>query len=96
VQGLDGCIGATPWCEMGIGATTEYEPRVAFSGGKEGLAQGRGLNGGEPDPDFDGSELSYESSGAPSMVKSGYDKMLNRVVVSTPSTSGFPIGEGCE
>lgn len=31
------------------------------------------------------------------MVKSGYDKMLNRVVASMPSSSsGFPIGEGCE
>jgi len=82
---------------MGCGLTTLYEPRLDFSGGEGGLAQGRGLNGGEPDPDFDGSELSYESSATPSMVKSGYDKMLNRVVVSTPSSSsGFPIGEGCE
>jgi hypothetical protein len=86
------CRGMVWWAIIEHG-----EPWPGFSEGEGSLAQGRGLNEGEPDPDFDGSELSYGSSGAPSMVKSGYDKMLNRVVVPMPSSSsGFPIGEGCE
>lgn len=57
---------------MGRGATVEYdEPLTGFSRGEGGLAQGRGMKEGEPDPDLEGSELSYASSPTPSMVKSG-------------------------
>lgn len=83
---------------MGWGMAKEYDEWwIGFSGGEGSLAQGCGLKEGEPDPELEGSEPSYVSSAAPSMVKSGYDRMLNRVVVSMPSSSsGFPIGEGCE
>lgn len=73
------------------------ESWIGFSKGEVSLAQGRGLKEGEPDPELEGSELSYVSSAAPSMVKSGYDRILNRVADSMPSSSsGFPIGEGRE
>ena len=83
---------------MDWGTVKEHdESWIGFSTGDGSLAQGRGLNEGEPDPELDGSELSYISSAAPSIVKSGYERMLNRVAASMPSSSsGFPIGEGCE
>lgn len=90
-------MGTSPCRGMDWGMTQEHDESWAgFTKGGGSLAQGCGLNDGEPDPELDGSELSYISS-APSMVKSGYDRILNRVVVSmTSSSSGFPIGEGCE
>lgn len=47
------------------------KPLTGFSRGESGLAQGRVRDEGEPDPDLEGSELSYASSPTPSMVKSG-------------------------